>query len=174
MCRDFTLAVFHGRVRIFHHLYFNYQRIVQLLPHQSTTTMTTAGTTTSTTTTPPTILVTRLEHLWEDWKSVNVYLGQSADTVVIPTTAATTNNNNHTQELHLRDVSQTQLPVTKSISDQGRHALCSVLQKEYDAYFWLLRQAQNLHHPHDLAQALYHARQHCPKIQMNFQTLRTQ
>ena len=147
-CRDFALAVFHGRVRIFHHLYFNYQNIRNLIPNVE----------------QQTLLVTRLEHLWEDWKSVNAFLGQDPDTVVLP--------HHNSEDAHLRDTShlQNSLPVTKELSEAGRLALCDALQLEYDAYFWLLSRARNLGKT-DVAAALARARQNCPAVQLNFKAL---
>lgn len=140
-CRDFALAVFHGKVRLFHHLYFNYQQIRSLIPniHQQT------------------ILATRLETLWEDWTSANTYLGQSIETILIP-------------DAHLRDTSHLDLPVTKELSVQGREAICLALQLEYNAYFWLVSRAKNLNR-HDLAATLVRARQRCPSVQLDFKAL---
>ena len=140
-CREFALAVFHGKVRLFHHLYFNYHQIRNLIPNAK----------------EQTILATRLETLWEDWASVNTYLGQSAETIVIP-------------DAHLRDTSQLDLPVTKELSPEGREALCLALQMEYDAYFWLVSRAKNLN-KQDLAATLVRARQRCPSVQLDFKAL---
>lgn len=140
-CRDFALAVFHGRVRAFHHLYFNYQHILKIIPQPE----------------QQIILATRLERLWEDWTAVNVYLGQSADTIVIP-------------DEHVRDTSQLNLPVNKTLSGTGREAICAALQLEYNAYFWFLSRARNLQKG-DLAAALWQARQHCPSVQLDFRAL---
>lgn len=147
-CRDFALAVFHGRVRIFHHLYFNYQNILRLIPNVQ----------------QQTILVIRLERLWDDWTAANAYLGQERDTVVIPN--ATTD-----AAAHLRDTSHLNLPVTKNVSFAGRQAICNALQLEYNAYFWVLRRAKNLQ-KQDLAAALVQARHNCPSVQLDFKALR--
>jgi hypothetical protein len=148
-CRDFALAVFHGRVRLFHHLYFNYQHIKSLLPVWDEGEVH-----------APTILVTRLESLWEDWTSVNRYLGQT-DAVMIP----------HDESARERDMSQLDLPVTKDLSEKGRQAICYALQLEYDAYFWLVSRAKNLGKK-DLAETLVRARQRCPSVQLDFKALK--
>jgi hypothetical protein len=148
-CRDFALAVFHGRVRLFHHLYFNYQRIQELLP-------TAAGGGEG-----PILLATRLESLWEDWTAANRYLGQTTD-VVIP----------HDASAHERDMmGYVDLPVTKDLSETGRQAICYALQLEYNAYFWLVSRAKNLGKK-DLAETLMRARQRCPSVQLDFKALK--
>ena len=57
-CRDFARAAFHGRVRLFHHLYFGYQRIQSLIPQQQ----------------PLTVYVARQERLLQDWDEMNRHL----------------------------------------------------------------------------------------------------
>jgi len=77
-----------------------------------------------------TVLVTRVEHLNNDWISANHYLGQEGE-VEIP--IATT-----------RDSSEMNYPVKKILSSSGRRKLCMALESEYKVYLKLLVYANNL------------------------------
>jgi len=141
-CPDLARAAFYSHVKIYNHLYFSYQTIGTLIPqvaHQ-------------------TIYVTRQEHLWDDWKTVNIALGQAPESVHIPVQ-------------HLRNTTvlelQNKLPVTRALNERGREILCRVLQDEYNAYFWFLRKAKNLS-PHDISQSILHSKQNCPKLEFQF------
>ena len=91
------------------------------------------------------VYVIRQEHLWEDWSNVNAILASngavtarrdndSGAVAVVDSTAVTSH----------RNITGLLLPVTRTISNQGRMKLCKALQEEYRAYFRLLQQAKNI------------------------------
>ena len=228
-CQDLARAMLHGRVRTFPHLYFNYQKIHSLLlleedkndknnddnngsnknnddnknkNNNSNGNNGTNGTTTQQQQQPRQrlILVTRLEHLWQDWMTVNEYLGRRNHTIteesITPTTTTTTQehgkNDKHDQSPpptqhdqqqqqqhyyhqqqqyhHIRNTATLDLPVTRHLSVKGHDSLCRALQWEYIAYFQLLIQAQNLQ-TLDFIQSIMLAQQHCPTFWIDFATL---
>jgi hypothetical protein len=139
-CRDFARAAFHGQVRSFNHMYFSYQRIKMFLPAPDS----------------QTILVTRQERLWEDWKSINKWLGHDRE-VVIPAKV------DHTE---VRNTTHLQLPVSRELSKEGTQSLCEALQGEYDAYVWFLKRAKNLD-VNDVLKSVGRARKRCPNLKVN-------
>ena len=191
-CTDFVRALFHGRVRPFIHLYFNYQRLLELLPspQQETTTALSSSS-------DVVWLVTRLEHLWEDWKVVNHFVEEHYPAVTTQQAydsfrqqeddpqAATVHHHHHhhsnpdenqndtTAEnngIHIRNTAHLNLPVSRTLSPSAQAILCRALQSEYNAYFQILGQAQNINRA-DLIQALVTARQACPHVTVDLQFL---
>jgi hypothetical protein len=157
-CSDFARAAFHGRIRAFNHLYFNFQRIQSLLPQP---------------TPEQTILVTRQESLWKDWVSVNRYLGQREQDIVLPIEEANSSGELFQQQpahLNIRNMKNLQLPVTRDLSPRAAQVLCKALQREYDAYFWFIRNAKNLKRK-DLMDTLVMARTTCPHLVIDFKSL---
>lgn len=140
-CSALACAALHGRVRFFIHLFFNYQNILNTkLP----------------TNPPRTLFAIRQEHLWEDWKKLNVLLGQH-DPVYIPNS-----------DFNQRNITGLKLPVSRDISSSGRLKLCEALETEYMAYFQLLRMARNLK-DEDVLDAIRIAKSNCPNL--DFQSL---
>ena len=140
-CADLARAAFHGRVKIYNHLYFSFQRIGTLIPQIG----------------QQTLYVTRQEHLWDDWRTVNQALGQPAQAVYLPTHQQIRNTTAY--EL------QNQLPVTRTLDKRGREILCHALTEEYEAYFWILHHAKNLS-PHSISQSMAYAKKNCPSISL--------
>jgi hypothetical protein len=139
-CRDFARAAFHGQVRPFNHMYFSFQRIKTFLPAPDS----------------QTILVTRQERLWDDWKSINKWLGHDRE-VVIP---------EKVDHAEIRNTTHLQLPVTRRLSPEGTQTLCAALQGEYDTYVWFLKRAKNLN-ANDVLKSVGQARRRCPKLKVN-------
>ena len=138
-CPDLARAAFHGRVKIYNHLFFSFQKIGMLIPRVA----------------QQTLYVTRQEHLWDDWTKVNQDLGQTVGTIYIP--AQQVVRNMTVYEL------QNQLPVKRELNARGREILCRVLRDEYQAYFWFLRKAENLT-PHDISQSILYSKSNCPNL----------
>jgi Sulfotransferase family len=155
-CSDFARAAFHGRIRAFNHLYFNFQRIKALIPQPAQEAQTT-------------ILVTRQEFLWKDWVSVNRYLGQKEQDIVVPL-QENSSNEQQQQQAHIRNMKNLQLPVTRDLSPRATLVLCQALQREFDAYFWFIRHAKNLSRQ-DLLDTLVQARTTCPQLAIDFKSL---
>eukprot|EP00527_Entomoneis_sp_CCMP2396_P008400 CAMPEP_0198147710 /NCGR_PEP_ID=MMETSP1443-20131203/37384_1 /TAXON_ID=186043 /ORGANISM="Entomoneis sp., Strain CCMP2396" /LENGTH=411 /DNA_ID=CAMNT_0043812153 /DNA_START=40 /DNA_END=1275 /DNA_ORIENTATION=- len=159
-CQDFARAVFHGRVRIFHHSFFNYRKIQGLIPNIQ----------------QQTLLVTRLEYLWHDWDAVNQYLTRDTSndprlsTAVSPRTNNTKSKHQHQHQHHIRNTAEYKLPVTRDLSQQGQETLCRALQPEYDSYFWLISRAKNLQKS-DLVNSLVKARERCPHVSIDFKAM---
>lgn len=139
-CTDLARAAFHGRVKIYSHLFFSFQRIGTLIPQINR----------------QTLYVTRQEHLWDDWRAVNEALGQTDGPAYIPPHQEEVRN---TTVLELQD----RLPVTRELNERGREMLCRALEEEYQAYFWFLGHAKNLS-PHDISQSIAHAKKNCPNV----------
>ena len=143
-CQDLARAALFGKVRIYGHLYFGYQRILSLLPPHRV------------------VYVARQEHLQTDWESVLRLLqkqhspsGLSSNAklpVVIPLP-------------HQRNVqNQSQhLPVQRVLSKRGARALCQALRDEYHSYITLLQNAYNLS-PTQVADSVQHACNQCPQL----------
>ena len=138
-CTDLARAAFHGRVKIYNHMYFSYQRIGALIPDIS----------------HQTLYATRQEHLWDDWKTVNEALGQT-DVYIPP--------NQQVRNMTVLEL-QNQLPVTRHLNALGRDILCRALKEEYEAYFWFLQRAKNLS-PHDISQSMAYAKKNCPDVSL--------
>jgi hypothetical protein len=119
-CQDFARAVFHGRVRIFTHLFFSFQRVLTFMPNA----------------TQQLIYASRQSNLWEDWIRVNQLLGQTTP-INIPVEQTK-------QARNVSHFSDMTLPVTRELSPNAVQILCRALQEEYDAYFLWLRLAKNL------------------------------
>lgn len=139
-CRDFARAAIHGRIRPFNHLYFDFQRIKSFIPVPET----------------QTIFVTRQEYLWDDWKSVNKWLGHERE-VVLPSKV---------DHAEIRNTTHMKLPVTRDLSPEGIKALCLALQDEYNAYLWFLKRAKNLN-TEDVQKSVDLARRRCPNLEID-------
>jgi Sulfotransferase family len=141
-CTDLAKAAFNGRVKIYNHLFFSFQRILSFIPevHKQM------------------IYAMRQEHLWHDWTTVNEKLGQSKP-VSIP------EEGNRIRNMAILEV-QHQLPVTRDLNPLGAVSLCNALKQEYRAYFRLLKRAKNLS-PDDLEQSIAHAKRNCPSLNVD-------
>jgi hypothetical protein len=105
------------------------------------------------------ILVIRMEHLADDWRSANRALGQD-DTTVLPPQ----------QQLRQIDTHQ-RLPVGRdNLQDESRRYLCEALLDEYQAYLALVWQAINLQE-RDRWEVYDRARQHCPELNTTLPSL---
>lgn len=138
-CKDFARAVFHGRVRIFSHLFFTFRRVLSFMPNV----------------THEVIYASRQNSLWEDWTRINQLLGQNT-LVKIPLEQAK-------QARNISLLVDGNLPLTRNLSDAATQILCRALQEEYDAYFLWLRLARNLSEE-DYQQESVKIKRRCPKI----------
>ena len=66
-------------------------------------------------------------------------------------------------DVKARDLSDVNQPVTRELSDLGKQRLCKALQKEYDGYVKILREAINLSDD-DVQQSLNEIHQNCPNV----------
>jgi hypothetical protein len=135
-CTDLARAVMNGKVRRFNHFFFSFQKIRSLIPEEKH---------------PPVILATRQEHLWYDWKKINYLLGQHGN-VAIPKKTA-------------RNYTSIHQPVTRDLSEKGKRRFCKALQKEYEAYVKLLREAVNLS-DEDVQESLDQIENTCPNVKI--------
>ena len=135
-CKDFARAIFHGRVRIFSHLFFSFRRVLSFMPNVM----------------QQTIYASRQPNLWEDWIRVNQLLGQT-DPIHIPVE----------QSRQARNNSEAKLPVTRELSPKAVQILCQALQDEYDAYFLWLRLARNLRQQ-DYQREMASVQKRCPTV----------
>lgn len=134
-CAALACAALHGRVRFFIHLFFNFRNILYTkLPQDG----------------DRKFFVLRQERLWKDWEDLNRAWGQ--EEVYIPTS-------DHNQ----RNVSGVSIPITRTISSEGRHQLCKALVEEYVAYFRIIHLAQNMNQA-DLNFSIEIARKNCPGL----------
>jgi hypothetical protein len=149
-CQDFARAAFHGSVKLFNLFYFNYQRIQSFLEQVQLRKNLT-------------IYVARQEKLWDDWKEINNrWLAVETATKTFGLNKSPqppTENRRNTTDLELLN----KLPVTRDLTPAGVESLCQALQSEYKAYFWLLKQARNLHRssPSDWDFSLIRAKERC-------------
>jgi hypothetical protein len=141
-CENFARAVINGRVRCLTHMFFGYRKVVGFIPDLAN----------------QTIFVSRQENLWQDWQRVNQLLGQT-DSVLVPDETA--------NDWNARKVSIV-LPVTRELSRNGTHILCHALEREYDAYFWLLRHAKNIN-DEEYATIVQRTRTKCPNLQIDYE-----
>lgn len=96
------------------------------------------------------VFVVRTTHLWDDWFRINKLLDPTRD-VYIP------------RNVHERNVKNLTLPVTRTVSEEGRMHLCEALEKEYRVFFELLERAGNLNAT-DLQEARSVAYKNCPNL----------
>jgi hypothetical protein len=101
----------------------------------------------------PTIYVVRKEFLWQDWLSVNKALGQKQ--VWVPPRG----------DDHRRDVSAVHQPVGRELDPRRQSIFCAALQKDYDAYLWFLRKANNLQ-PSDIDESVAIMHKNCPQVKV--------
>jgi hypothetical protein len=117
-CENLSRSIFHKKVELkisSKHLYWDYGMLYNKLGLENDTKLR--------------ILATRQEYLWQDWESVNLWLGQSRDTFLIPN-----------QELNMRDNNKSKY----NLSEIGKENLCYALEHEYKIYFQILKRAVNL------------------------------
>ena len=145
-CPDLAKAALHSRVKIYNHLYFSLFFILSTTP----------------TLEKQTLYTIRQEYLWNDWKALNMVLGQTED-VYIP----------HDGTNFLRNVTlleqEKKMPVTRALNQHGRVTLCNALREEYRAYFYILIHAQNLS-PGDLQQSIERTKHNCPTLDLPYST----
>jgi hypothetical protein len=139
-CSELACAALHGKVKHFTHLFYSYRHVFDRMPLPNA-----AG--------HRKWYVIRNEHLWDDWFDVNERLGDPSDGPwELPTYTA-------------RNVTGIKLPVTREISDTQRDQLCKAVEKEYEAYFSILKQAENMDE-NDLKEALEVAEKSCPNLDL--------
>lgn len=132
-CTSLARAVMNGRVRRFNHFFFTFQKVRSLISDQNN----------------PIIFATRQEFLSYDWKKINYLLGQQGD-VVVPNEAA-------------RNITGVYQPVSHDLGDVGKQRLCKALQREYESYVRILREAINLS-DEDVMYSLDKIRRTCPNV----------
>ena len=142
-CTNLARAVMHGKVKTIDHIFFSTVKIMSLLasPNEMAN---------------KTTLVVRTEFLWQDWVSVNEYLGQERHTIATPS------------EIHNRDQASLRLPVTREVTKLGQERICRALKAEYDAYLTIIQLAANLNDDERQA-SLEIARQNCPWLDLSFE-----
>ncbi|GKY98460.1 hypothetical protein MPSEU_000803300 [Mayamaea pseudoterrestris] len=136
-CKDFARAVFHGRVRIFSHLFFSFRRILSFMPNIR----------------QQVIYASRQGSLWDDWTRVNQLLGQTKPVKIPVNQTKQARNTSH----------HSTLPVTRELSSKAVQILCGALQEEYDAYFLWLQLARNLNEQEYGAESVK-VRRRCPMV----------
>jgi Sulfotransferase family len=145
-CSDLAKAALHSRVKIYNHLYFSMFFILSNIP----------------TLEKQTIYTIRQEYLWDDWKGLNMALGQT-EPVHVP----------HDGMDILRNVTilemEKKMPITRELSQYGRTILCNALRHEYQAYYYILIKAKNLS-PTDLEQSISRTKQNCPNLALPYST----
>jgi Sulfotransferase family len=143
-CSDLAKAALHSRVKIYNHLYFSLFFILTSIP----------------TLEKQTLYTIRQEHLWDDWKALNIALGQT-EPVYIP----------HDGMGLLRNVTllemEEKMPITRELNANGRMILCNALREEYRAYYYLLLNSKNLS-PSDLQQSIARSKKNCPKLDLSY------
>ena len=174
-CRNLARAILNSRVRKFQHLYFNYGKILSLLPisitepNQSTTVSPSAfhDDIALQKQNKPVIYATRKEYLWEDWDSINAELGVplSADNSERSNSFSSSGHMGETRHSAVRNVSGWMLPVTGELSPSGRQLLCRALEAEYRHYISILKSAENLS-DQDVQASLEYSRQTCPDLEI--------
>jgi len=97
------------------------------------------------------ILAIRTEGLYDDWKSVNNWLGEE--------------NSTPTLILSLRNSTNIDYPVKKIISDDGKKKLCFALRDEYRLYLRVLVLSKNLSEK-EVQQSYNIARKSCPWLNL--------
>lgn len=135
-CTSLARAVVDGKVRRFNHFFFPFDKIRSFIGESNPN---------------PLIFATRQEHLWYDWKKINYLLGQAGD-IIIPNA-----------NMNARDLSNVVQPVSRHLSEEGKLRLCKALQKEYDGYVNLLREAINLSDK-DVQESLEEIKKTCPNV----------
>jgi hypothetical protein len=138
-CQNLARAAFYGKVRIYGHMFFGYDRIRSFMM--------------SSTHQPLTIYATRQEHLQEDWVAANRRLGQASDVGSLP----------HQRNLRNGTFNLYSMPVSRRLTPRGKRLLCHALTGEYKAYLWFLRQAKNLA-PEDVSESIRYSISQCPQL----------
>jgi Sulfotransferase family len=145
-CSDLAKAALHSRVKLYNHLYFSFRLILTYTPrlHKQT------------------LYTIRQEYLWDDWKTLNIELGQVVP-VRIPKNGSTRLRNVTLLEVEKK------LPVTRELSIAGRKLLCKALRHEYRAYYYLLTHANNLS-DEDIQQSIERTKYNCPNLDLPYST----
>jgi Sulfotransferase family len=138
-CQDLARAALYGKVRVYGHLFFGYERIRSLILatiHEEQHRLV--------------LYATRQEHLQRDWQAVNRHLGQVEAVGLLP----------HQRTQHS---SVQTMPVPKTLSRRGRRLLCNALTGEYEAYVWFLQHANNLSRE-DVVESMQYSISQCPQL----------
>jgi hypothetical protein len=140
-CTNLARASLNNKVKGFEHAFFDTKYVVNHLP--------------DTWRQNQTMLVIRTEALWDDWISLNHYLGQENVTTF--------------PDQSLRISSKYKQPVSKKLSGpHNRNRLCRALLSEYQAYLEVIRRAVNLR-PDEKQKTLQLARKNCPSLELSFE-----
>ena len=145
-CSDLAKAAFHSRVVIYNHLYFTMFFILKMIPALE----------------KQTLYTIRQEYLWDDWKALNMELGQT-EPVHIPD-----NGMDRLRTVTVLEMEK-KMPITRELSQHGRTILCNALRKEYQAYYYILIYAKNIS-PIDLEQSIARTKQNCPNLTLPYST----
>eukprot|EP00551_Chaetoceros_affinis_P018466 CAMPEP_0203739010 /NCGR_PEP_ID=MMETSP0092-20131115/44450_1 /ASSEMBLY_ACC=CAM_ASM_001090 /TAXON_ID=426623 /ORGANISM="Chaetoceros affinis, Strain CCMP159" /LENGTH=270 /DNA_ID=CAMNT_0050624909 /DNA_START=27 /DNA_END=839 /DNA_ORIENTATION=- len=97
------------------------------------------------------ILVVCQEFLWQDWTSVNRWLGEENEIF----NATVTERNSTTMDV----------PIKLNLSEVGRRNICLALQDEYHLYLKLLVKSENLSE-NEVKESLLIARKSCPWLKL--------
>jgi hypothetical protein len=148
-CTNLARAIMKNRVPASGHFYFDLKTILdKSVQIQLTTDLAAAAAV-------PAVLVIRTEHLWEDWTSANLYLGQFPPVATFP---------DHSRSRDFSSQKVGKVPkVTKDISEKGRERLCRALKENYRAYLAAIHRSANLT-PEEKEDSLALARTNCPIV----------
>lgn len=138
-CTNFARAMINGKIQRMNHLFYNYQKLISLLPIPTLDDNNLI------------IYATRKDHLMDDFIRINRILGEKTKEIIV------------SRDTIVRDISQVKLPVTRELSRQGQQRLCHALESEYQVYMELLLHAENLNREEVQAE-LVHSRTHCPDL----------
>jgi hypothetical protein len=145
-CTNLARAIMKNRVPASGHLYFDLKTIVDKSAQIQLTADAAAAVP---------VLVIRTEHMWEDWTSANLYLGQLPPVATFP-------YHNRSRDYSSQKVGI--VPnVTKDISEKGRERLCRALKESYRAYLAVIYRSANLS-PQEKEESLALARTNCPIV----------
>ena len=140
-CTNLARAVMHSKVKNLEHQYFNTKKIIESLSSPSELRN-------------KTVLVVRNEYMWQDWTTLNEWLGQESHIATFP-------------QVHLRDYASSNLPVGRNITTLGRERICRALRPEYEAYLRIISLAANLGE-NEKEDTLAIARGNCPSLNLSF------
>jgi len=176
-CKHLARAVLQSRVRKFTHLYFNYGKILSLLPVELSDKS--AGNSAFHDNSSNTVIyATRKEFLWQDWKNINRLLKATQQLSGLPEENGRPHHGKDTLDSVLvddslvreavasaRNVSSLVHPQTRDLSSKGRRRLCRALTAEYQHYVRILRSAKNLN-VKGVQESLAYSRKNCPDLEM--------
>lgn len=141
-CSNVAKLAMHNRVDRMRHNYWNLQQITKVMSESMWN---------------ETIMMTiRTEYIMEDFITVNKFLGQDEEDIVM--------------QLHptVRNFTALSQPIKKELSTEGQRNLCKSLEPEYKVYLKLLAHSRNLS-PEDVNESLKLAQELCPWLNLTLE-----